>query len=290
MPKFRTGGDLIKQKAEGKNARGPRATDFTPFFSLKGGEEVFLQFFTDIEDVVLASLHRFVQVRYLDADDKVQGPVYRDFLCHKMDGWDGDGTCVLCDELGHEPKENFAAIAVLLDPVYDPKAKTTRISDITSFKVRGNEFERQDGTKAFFPEVVVVFQASQNFWLAFQSHDAQVGPITAHPWKVIREGNDTGTVYHGFEVDKAEVPDYTDMNVPTISQVLESLGSSERFEVYLGDPELWVEQKQRFTKKDKDNEAPRKKSHDDEGAGTEEDAETAIERIKRMAAARDKSK
>jgi hypothetical protein len=285
MPTFKGGSNLIKQKSQGGGGTTrSKPTDFMPFFSLKDGQESYIQFFTDIEDVPLVTLHRFVQVAW-EKDDGSIGKGYRDFACRKMDAWDdADGKCVICDELGHVPKENFAAVAVGLEPVFDSSAKTNRISDISSFEVKGNEYTTKDGTTIFYPEVVVVFQAAQNFWQQFASHNDQIGPITANPWKIIREGNDQSTIYHGYEVDKAADVDYSNMKIPTIHEVLENLGSKERYDTYFGNPELWQKQHQKFVNKeesDSGTEVPRRRAEDSEA---EEDAETAFQRIKRQAA------
>lgn len=284
MPTFKKGSNLIKQKSQGGGGRTHRATDFVPFLSLKDGEEAFLQFFTDIEDVILASIHRYVRVAWERDGEIAKG--YRDFACRKMDAWeDGDGSCVLCDQIGHVPKENFAAVAVLLDPVYDSSASTKRISDIASFNIRGNEYTTKDGNTIFYPEYVVVFQAAQNFWQQFTSHNDQIGPITANPWKVIREGNDQSTTYHGYEVDKSELVDYRDVTIPSIQEIVEGLGSQERYDTYLGDKDLWQTQNQKYVTKEEGagNSGPVRKKEDPEA---EEDAESAFERIKRQAAAK----
>ena len=164
-------------------------------------------------------------------------------------------------------------------------AKTNRISDISSFTVKGNEYTTKDGTTIFYPEIVVVFQAAQNFWQQFSSHSDQIGPITANPWKIIREGADQSTVYHGYEVDKAEAVDYANMAIPTIHEILENLGSKERYDTYFGNVELRQTQHQKYVNKDEGNSAggPRRRTEDSE---TEEDAETAFQRIKRQAASR----
>ena len=283
MPTFKKGSDLIKQKSQGGGGtRTHRATDFVPFFSLKDGEEAFLQFFTDIEDVILASMHRYVRVAWEKDGEIAKG--YRDFACRKMDAWDnGDGSCVLCDQIGHVPKENFAAVAVLLDPVYDSSSSTKRISDIASFNVRGNEYTTKDGNTIFYPEYAVVFQAAQNFWQQFTSHSDQIGAITSNPWKIIREGADQSTTYHGYEVDKSDAVDYSNMNIPSIQDIIESLGSQERYETYLGDKDLWQTQKQMYVNKEDNNSGPVRKKENTEA---EEDAESAFERIKRQAASR----
>jgi len=178
------------------------------------------------------------------------------------------------------------AVAVMLEPVFDPSAKTSRISDIASFKVKGNEYTTKDGTALFYPEVVVVFQAAQNFWQQFASHNDQIGPITANPWKIIREGSDQSTIYHGYEVDKSDDVDYSNMNIPNVHEILENLGSKERYDTYFGNPDLWQKQHQKYVNKEESNsgaEVPRRRAEDSE---TEEDAETAFQRIKRQAADR----
>jgi hypothetical protein len=188
--------------------------------------------------------------------------------------------------LGHVPKENFTAVGVMLEPEFDPSAKTNRISDIASFKVKGNEYTTKDGTTIFYPEIVVVFQAAQNFWQQFASHNDQIGPITANPWKIIREGADQSTIYHGYEVDKSEAVDYSNMNIPSVHEILENLGSKERYNTYFGDKDLWQKQHQKFVNKEEDNSggsAPRRRAEESEA---EEDAETAFQRIKRQAAER----
>jgi hypothetical protein len=288
MPTFKKGSDLIKKAAQGNGSsskRTYRANDFVPFLSMKDGEEVFVQFFSDIEEVLQVFIHRFVKVEW-EKDNGELAKGYRDFACRKPNIWeDGDGTCIICDELGHVPKENFAGVAVLLDPVYDSTSNTQRISDIKSFNVRGNEYTTKDGNKIFYPEYVVVFQASNNFWDQFRIHNNEIGPITTNPWKIIRDGADQSTSYKGFEIDKAEAVNYEEMNIPTIDEILTGLGSKERYETYFGDPSRWQTQNQKFVNKDegKKDSGPVRKTENSEA---EEDAESAFERIKRQAAAK----
>jgi len=76
------------------------------------------------------------------------------------------------------------------------------------------------------------------------------------------------------------------MNIPTIHEVLESLGSKERYDTYFGNTELWQKQHQKFVNKEESNsgtEVPRRRAEDSEA---EEDAETAFQRIKRQATER----
>lgn len=285
MPTFKKGVEVIKGNSGGGNKRTHRATDFVPFFSLKDGEESFIQFFTDIEDVSVAEIHRYVKVAWRKDDGSI-GEGYRDFVCRKMGAWeDGDGTCVICDQIGHVPKENLAGVAVMLDPVYDSSSNSKRISDIKKFNVRGNEYTTKDGNTIFYPEYVVVFQAGINFWQQFLSHHSQIGPITAHPWKIIREGADQTTTYQAYEIDKAESVDYSEITIPSIEEILSSLGSKERYDTYFGDEALWRPQNQKYVNKNERN-AASGVTRQGEDTEAEEDAETAFERIKRQTAAR----
>jgi hypothetical protein len=284
MPKFKTGIDVIKQNNSG-GSKPARTSDFTKFFALKDGEEEFLHFIEGIDAVASIDLHRYVKVAWRKDDGSI-AEGYRDFACRKMAAWeDGDNTCVICDGVGHVPKSNIAAVAVLLEPNYNSASSTKRISDIQSFNIKGNEYTTKDGNTIFYPEYVVVFQAAVNFWNQFLSHENEIGPINANPWKIIRDGADQTTMYNAYEVDKAEAVDFSGVTIPTIHEVLSNLGSKERYDTYFGDQALWRTQNQKYVNKDevKNNSGVTRQGED---TAAEEDAETAFERIKRQAAAK----
>lgn len=260
MPTFRTGKSTIKNSSSG--ATKPRvSSSFINFMRLKDGESSYVWLTTPIDSVPLVPIHRMVAVKYHDKEGKVREG-WADFVSRdpSLGFTDGDGTDwkhILEEEIGHDPDEKHAGIAVKLIPNFKKGSTTQRISDIVSFTVDGNPYTNKDGKEIFFPAYEVVFQSASNFWRNLDQYDEEIGPITGQPFKVVREGGDTNTSYAFFAVDKPvflpalsgesegdEVNEVSDLaNVPSIEDVLETLGSHERYERFFGDSELWAKQK-----------------------------------------------
>lgn len=262
MPSFKKGRQLMKERAQGGGKSGSRKVnaEYVPFFRLQDGEAAYVQILTDMDDVPLVELHRMVAVKYKDKEGKIKEG-WADFTSRAPGLFeDGDGTDwkdILENQIGHDPDEKFAGVGVKLTPNFKEGASSTRIGDIESFTVQGNWFESEKSGMIFFPAYEVIFQASGNFWRKLDNHHEEIGPITQTPWKVIREGGDNTTDYMFYNVgapvylpeegkedgkgDKVE--DWSEVNVPSIEDILATLGSHERYVKYFGDSDLWAKQK-----------------------------------------------
>lgn len=245
MAKLGKGVAAIKAKAEGNSGGKSRrkASAFTPLFrTLKPGEDVFLQFRTDLEDVEEVALHTFVRV-----PSKREGAEFdfEVFASRTRNDRFGDTYSILEEEMDHWPEIKFAGIAVLLGPVYDGKG--TKIKNIKSFNVLGNEYEREDGTTTFFPSWQLVFQSSNSFWSNLLSIHEQYG-ITEYPLHVTRYGTGRETKYNFLPITTAEPIDFSEIddNIPTIDEEIERLGSEERYNEYFGPGKPRLKQKQEY--------------------------------------------
>ena len=298
MPKFKTGRKLLYEK----NGGGGFQRDFVPFFSLKdSGDSAYLQFLTGPEDIALVEIHRFVKVKYLDNDGKLSEG-RRDFVA-RVDGLfdDGDGTdwTKVMEEIGHEADEKFAGVAVKLEPIF--KGETQRVGDIRKMYVAGRWVGSEE--RRFYPDYEIVWMAAGNFWRRLDSYDQEIGSVTDQPFKVVREGEKTETEYMFYAVkdvpiyvpaddegdaEETEVTDWGNFNIPSVQDVLEMLGSHERYEKYFGDESMWIRgQVPKFSKKNKGKNLPTRKNNDDDASETQADgdSESAFSRLKRRASA-----
>jgi hypothetical protein len=256
--KFPGGLKAIQDRAEGtgKGKKGGRP-NFVKMLRLKGGESEFVLFTTPIEENSPPEIpmHRFVKVPKVI--EGTQREFFENFVCRKSPAWEDENPdlhCILCDEMGHEPDFSFAAVAVLLDPVYKKGSRTKRIADIEDFEVKGNVFKRQDGSEIFYPEWVLVYQAASNFFGPLTSVENRYGDITEYPIIIDRVGDDTNTSYTFSAVNTVEKPDLSDMSIPTVVEVAEMLGSTERYDEFFGEDKIRLQQSQPFKNKGKDKE------------------------------------
>jgi hypothetical protein len=175
---------------------------------------------TNAPDIPKVSLHQFVRV---PDDSREQGFRYETFLCRKDESMtDESGNyCELCDRVGHEPSIKFVATAVELEAVRDGK----RIKEL---KIAYDEKDNKDGEKVQYPRWGLVTQASKNFFSWLAAYHENVGDITEVGWEIVREGDSTDTKYHHFEL-KAPLPDLSGLEVPSVEDLLEAMGSDEKY-------------------------------------------------------------
>lgn len=325
MPKFTGGASSVKKAAQSGGGGGTRR-EFTPFFRLKAEESEFVQFLTGFNDdePYLLEFHRFVKVKFKGDDGKVESS-FRDFLRRQPGVFDDgqvleDGTDlwddVLRNQIGHVPQENHCGLVAILEPQYEGASK--RNKDIESLVVQGRWYVPQEGEPIFYPSVQLVFQSARNFWQVLQSYNDEEEDVTQTPIKAVRTGSgQNDTAYNFFGIDAPvylpevienqsdddelvpsdiEIKDwYNDVpNLPTMLELLEGLGSNERYEKFFGDEDLWVmDQDQKYVNKNEKGDkggskksAARRKS-EDSSEEEESSAETRFSRLRRSASQAD---
>ena len=261
----------IQEESSGKSF----VRNFVPFFNLKKGEIAFVQFKTAITEDTPPSFpfHRFVKVKRKDKDGKlVDG--YADFACRKNAAWEDENpnlACVLCDEMGHEAEEKFAGIAVLLEPEYKKGSVKKTLSDIASFNIQGRTAENREGDDVFYPDYQIVWQGKKNFWGPLVQADSNYGEIHTTPYSIMRIGDSTDTTYQFSAITHAAPIDWSpyEEGIPAIMDVIEGLGSKERYDEYFADKSKRLEQFQKY--------APSKRNRDDDGDSDSSDNGEAAE-------------
>jgi hypothetical protein len=263
MPiKFKTGREALKKStsSEGGSSKS-RVSNYIQFFNIKKDESKFVHFFTDVEDIAVdVSMHRGVQVArknkkgdlydtWVDVVDRVPGLF--------DDGVDGiDWQEIMRDGVQHAPKKTTVGLLVELDPVYKDGTSGTRLNDVEYLVIQGRWYVPENGDPIFFPNWKPVGQSAFNFWSGLDDYYDEFGPINETNFKVNRKGDKRDTSYNFYSIEVPvvfpdedgnptdKVVDWSDLKgVPTLEEVLEQLGSHERYELLFGDESLWREQK-----------------------------------------------
>lgn len=131
------------------------------------------------------------------------------------------GYCELCDRVGHEATIKFVAMAVELEAVKDGK----RVKEL---KIAYDHGKNKDGQDVDYPRWGMAIQASKNFFSYLAAYHENTGDIRDVGWEIVREGGSTDTKYHHFEL-KAPLPDLSGVEVPDVIDVLENMGSDEKY-------------------------------------------------------------
>ncbi len=217
MSKFRTGIQEIQKQAAGSGGKKNR---WTPNIYWKAGDSKTLAWLTDATEIPKVALHPFVRV---PDDSREQGFRYETFLCRKDESMidESGGYCELCDRVGHEPVIKFVAMAVELEAIKEGKRTT-------GLKIAYDTRKNKEGVEVDYPRWGMVTQASKNFFSYLAAYHENTGDIREVGWEIVREGGSTDTKYHHFEL-KAPLPDLSELEVPDVTEVLENMGSDEKY-------------------------------------------------------------
>jgi hypothetical protein len=112
-------------------------------------------------------------------------------------------------------------MAVELEAIKDGK-KTVGL------KVAYDTRKNKEGVDVDYPRWGMVTQASKNFFSYLAAYHENTGDIREVGWEIVREGASTDTKYHHFEL-KAPLPDLSGIEVPDITEILEGMGSDEKY-------------------------------------------------------------
>lgn len=215
--KFRKGKQLIKDTAENKGSRR-----FTPNIYWNNGDVKTVAFVTPADEIPKVRLHQAVRI----PDDKMdKGYRMENFLCQKDPSMitSSNGSCILCDHIGHDASERFVALAVELEPIKEGKM-------VKELRVKHKTVKRDDGTEVDYPQWGMVIQGAKNFFSWLAAYDESKADITTKAFEIHREGDSIGTKYHFFAED-VNPPDLTETleGTETLEELLEEMGSEEKY-------------------------------------------------------------
>lgn len=201
---------------------------YTSYLSWSDGEAKTILFTTPFEEVAKIKIHNFVKI---PDDSKEKGFRNGTFMCRKDPAWlsESNGECYLCDVVGHKAVEKHVAIAVELEAVTKPG--TTAIEEL---RVLTRSFTREDGTVVEYPQWGIIMQGFKNFFNYFSAFASKYGNINETAFDVTRIGGDEMTTYPIMAVP-SPIPDLTPFqeNIPTLVDVLEKMGSKEKYDTEL---------------------------------------------------------
>lgn len=212
---LRTGTEYLKPSS-GKKKK------WTPFISWSDGDSKTVAFLTPIDQVAKVRMHDFVKV----PADNEKGWRFEHFMCRKDPAWlaESGGFCPLCDEIGAKVVEKHTAVGLELEPI------TNGTPQVTGLNVVTKNYQREDGTEVSYPQWGLIRQSFGNFFNYFTAFGQKWGDITHVAFDVARVGGDRTTSYIIMPVIGIEVPDVSEYEIPSLSDVLESLGSKEKYE------------------------------------------------------------
>jgi len=211
--------------------QGPRylkpssGKSYTKYISWKDGDAKTIAFLTPAEEFAKVRLHNFVKVE----DDSERGWHWDTFMCRKDPAWldESGGKCELCDLVGHPAREQHVALALELNPVTAPNSPK-----VTGLEVQTVTRQKDDGTEVEYPQWGLVIQSFRNFFSFFTAFAAKYGDVTETAFDITRDGNDKDTIYPVIPLMDVDLPDLKEVRnqVPTLLEVLESMGSREKYD------------------------------------------------------------
>lgn len=199
-----------------KAEKGGGGGKYTSFIGWKDGDTKLVYFITPAEEIPKLKLHSFVEFPTED------GSRYDTLVCRKDPAFrdESGNTCELCDRVGHSPTEKFVALAVELEAVKDGK----KIRDVS---VVMRSYEDREGNEREVPQYGLVIQAARNFFAPYVAWDGRV-ELSETSFEIEREGASTDTKYYFFPVDAK--PDLDGLEIPSLEEVIERMGSEEKYE------------------------------------------------------------
>jgi hypothetical protein len=208
---LRKGTEEITRSAESNSG-----SKFTPFIGWKDGDVKLIYFLTEPEEIPKLKLHSFVEFPTED------GTRYDTLVCRKDPAFRDEygGECELCDRVGMAATEKFVALAIELEAVKSGKT----IKDV---KVAMRQFKDREGNDREVPQIGLVIQASRNFFAPYVAWESRKD-LTETSFEVERQGASTDTKYFFFPVDAK--PDLSEIEVPSLEEVLERLASDDKYE------------------------------------------------------------
>lgn len=227
-----------------KAEKGGGGGKYTSFIGWKDGDTKLVYFVTPAEEIPKLKLHSFVEIPYEDSDGN-EATRYDTLVCRKDPAFreESNNTCDLCDRVGHNPTEKFVALAVELEPIKDGK----KIKGVTPLM---RSYEDRDGNEQEVPQVGLVIQAARNFFAPYVAWDGRV-ELAETSFEVQREGASTDTKYYFFPVNAA--PDLEGLEIPELLDVIERMGSEEKYEsvadVQPGSQKQWGNDSKKGSKK-----------------------------------------
>ena len=227
MSEVRRGSAAIQEAA--KSSGGGEFRPFLPAHYWKGeeGEEKYLLFLNDVEDMPLFDMIQYIPK---EVGDKT---IYNETVA-KTDPFFGEKYDEFEKKWDATVRKTNVAIAVELEPVVEVVNKRRKPR---GFEVKTIEFERRifddDGEatdeteEVTAPCVGYVAQSPNNFFNLISNYDANEAPVTETALKIVRVGKDKTTSYQivGYDelpIDLTNLVEYVD-GISYLGDELDSL-------------------------------------------------------------------
>ena len=209
---IKKGADAIKESLSKGN--GTKDYQETTWINWKSGESKVIRFITDIEDILVVSVHAMV-----DTYDGKKGS----FVCRKV----FDAPCELCQKEVYK-KDSGYGIAVVREAV-------TEEGKLVGYKDQTVEIEEETENgvvKRVKPVVGIVNQSMRNFWNNIALVNERFGSLNSFDIEIARQGAGKDTTYVPFPLPPKEIDNFEERYanfVPDLEAFLERIGSEEYY-------------------------------------------------------------
>jgi hypothetical protein len=190
----------------------------TTWVSWKGGETKVLRFLTDIDDILVVSMHSMV-----DTHDGKKA----NFVCRSV----FDAPCELC-AAGIYKRDAGYGVAVVRQPVHDVVDGVNKVVGYEDQVVEYEEETPQGIVKKKKPVVGIVNQSMRNFWNTVALVHEKYGDLRGFDMEIVRQGSGTDTVYVSFPLPPKPIENMDsryEKFVPDLEGFLNRIGSPEYY-------------------------------------------------------------
>jgi len=210
---FRKGREAIVESV----AKGQGGNNFpeTHWVSWKAGETKVLRFLTDIDDVLVVSMHSMV-----DTHDGKKA----NFVCRTV----FDDPCELCQKDVYKRDSGYG-VAVVRQPVYED-------GKIVGYEDQVLEYDEETPNgivRKKKPVVGIVNQAMRNFWNTVALVHEKYGDLRTFDIEIARQGGGTDTTYIPFPLPPKTIENmeerYKDFT-PDLEGFLTRIGSQAYYD------------------------------------------------------------
>lgn len=194
----------------------------TNWISWKGGETKVVRFFTDIDEIMVVSVHGMV-----DTFDGKKA----NFVCRSV----FDAPCELCQKEVYKRDAGYG-IAVVRQPVFEMVDGSNKIVGYEDQVIEYDEETPQGIARKRKPVVGIVNQSMRNFWNYVALVHEKYGSLNSYDIEIHRQGSGTDTSYAMFQIPEKPIENMQaryEKFVPDIEGFLTRIGSEEYYNARL---------------------------------------------------------
>ena len=216
---IKRGREAINESLARSSGGGKNDYPETKWISWKSGETKTVRFLTDIDDILVVSVHSMVDTH----DGKKSN-----FVCRSV----FDAACELCAADVYKRDSGYG-IAVVRQAVYDVVDGNNKIVGYEDQVVEYDAETPQGIVRQKKPVVGIVNQSMRNFWNTLTLVHEKYGSLKEFDMEIVRQGAMTDTTYVSFPLPAKPIDNIDERYesyVPDLEGFLTRIGSQEYYD------------------------------------------------------------